>query len=87
VKLVKIDDSLGPTLSKDLLIDAIVVSKDTKKGAEIINQERANLDLPPLKIFIAPSVGASDGKPISSERIRKGEIDRQGKLYVKAVMA
>jgi pantetheine-phosphate adenylyltransferase len=83
VKLVKIDDSLGPTLSKDLLIDAIVVSKDTKKGAEIINQERANLDLPPLKIFIAPSVGASDGKPISSERIRKGEIDRQGKLYVK----
>ena len=52
VKLVKIDDSLGPTLSKDLLIDAIVVSKDTKKGAEIINQERANLDLPPLKIFI-----------------------------------
>jgi pantetheine-phosphate adenylyltransferase len=82
-KLVKIDDFLGPTLSKNLLIDAIVVSDDTKKGAEIINQERANLDLPPLKIFIASSVRAEDGKPISSERIRKGEIDRQGKLYVK----
>jgi pantetheine-phosphate adenylyltransferase len=83
VKLIKIDDFFGPTLSGDLLIGAIVVTADTKKGAEIINQKRKNLGLPALKIFVAPTIRAEDGKPISSERIRNGEINRLGKLYVK----
>lgn len=82
-EIVKIDDLFGNTLSKDLAIDAIVVSNETKKGADIINQRRAELDLPPLKIFIAPPVEAQDHKLISSARIRNGEIDRKGKLYIK----
>jgi len=82
VEIVKIDDLFGPTLSESL-IDGIVISENTKKGAEIINQKRKKLNLNPLKIFISPSVSAENGKLISSAGIRNGEIDREGKLYIK----
>lgn len=81
-EIVKIDDIFGPTLNKNLAIDAIAVSQDTKKGAEYINRKRERLHLSPLKVFIAPAVYAQDGKFISSGRIRNGEINREGKLYV-----
>jgi pantetheine-phosphate adenylyltransferase len=83
VSIVKIDDLFGSTLSNSLLIDGIVVSNDTKKGAELINQKRKELELSPLEIFVAPSVNGEDGKPISSARIRGGEINREGRLYIK----
>lgn len=82
-EIVKIDDLFGPTLSKDYLIDAIVVSEDTRKGAEIINERRKRIGLKELNLFIAPQVLAEDGKLISSARIRNGEIDRTGRLYIK----
>jgi pantetheine-phosphate adenylyltransferase len=82
VEIVKIDDLFGPTLSKELLIDVIAVSEESKKGAEIINQKRKELGLNPLEILIAPFVQAEDGKIISSERIRNGEIDKNGRLYI-----
>lgn len=85
VEIVEINDLFGPTLFKDLLIDGIVVSDDSKKGADIINQKRKELGLASLKIFIAPAVYAEDGKLISSLRIRNGEINRVGKLYIKPV--
>ena len=40
VEIIKIEDLFGPTLSKDLVIDAIVVSQDSKDGADIINQKK-----------------------------------------------
>lgn len=83
VEIVKIENLFGPTLAKDLLIEAIVVSRDTKKNASIINQKRNELGLVPLKIFVAPEVLAEDGELISSARIRRGAINREGKLYVK----
>ena len=82
VEIVKIDDLFGPTLDKNLSIDAIVVSEDSKKGAEIINQKRRELRLKALSILVAPSVYAEDGSLISSARIRNGEINRMGRLYV-----
>ncbi|MBF8249720.1 MAG: transf like protein [Candidatus Levybacteria bacterium] len=85
VEIVKINDLFGPTLAKDLAIDGIVVSAESKKGAEIINQRRKKLGLKELKLFIAPQVLAEDGKPISSARIRNGEINRAGRLYIKPV--
>ncbi len=80
-EIVAIDDIFGTTLS-GVLIEAIVVSKETLKGAKIINTARKEKNLPPLKIIIQDLVLAKDGKPISSFRIRKGEIDREGKLYI-----
>jgi pantetheine-phosphate adenylyltransferase len=82
VTIVKIDDIFGSTLSKDLVIDGIVVSSNSKKGADIINQKRKELGLAPLKIFIAPSINGEDGKLISSAKIRGGEINREGKPYI-----
>lgn len=81
-EIIEIDDMFGTTLDKNFPADAIVVSKETLKGAKIINTVRKEKNLPPLKIIIQSSVLAKDGKPISSFRIRKGEIDREGKLYI-----
>lgn len=82
VTILKIDDLFGPTLSRDLSIDAIVVSDDTKKGADIINQKRQEFGLSLLEVLTVSSVMAEDGKPISSQRIRSGQISRMGQLYV-----
>lgn len=82
VDILEIDNLFGPTLSKDVKIDAIVVSQDTKKGAGYINRKRKELGLKDLKILVSPFVKAQDGQLISSARIRNGEINREGKLYV-----
>lgn len=82
-EIIKIDDLFGPTLEKNFDATAIVVSENTKAGAKKINQYRSNKDLSKFKIIVVPQLLAEDGKPISSFRIRNGEIDRKGKLYLK----
>jgi pantetheine-phosphate adenylyltransferase len=68
----------GPTLSMDF--DGIVVSEETKKTAEHINQKRKNKGLPEMKIWSIPLVLAEDDKKISSTRILDHEIDSNGHL-------
>ncbi|MBI2028256.1 MAG: pantetheine-phosphate adenylyltransferase [Candidatus Levybacteria bacterium] len=82
VKIVKIEDVFGPTLDKSLQIDAIVVSKNTVPGAELINSKRKELGLKEIEVLIAPSVRGEDGKLISSRQIRDGEIDTDGKTFI-----
>ncbi|WP_115863306.1 phosphopantetheine adenylyltransferase [Halorussus litoreus] len=60
--------------------DALVVSPETRDGAERINDIRADRDLDPLEIEIVPHVHAEDGDIISSTRIVRGEIDEHGRL-------
>jgi len=74
----KIEDEFGPTLKEDF--DYIVVSPETKKTALIINEERQKINKEPIKIIEIEFILAEDGKPISSTRIFKREIDREGKL-------
>ncbi len=62
-------------------IDAIVVSRETFPNALKINELRKENKLKPMMIVIVEDVPAEDGKIISSERIRAGEIDRKGFLY------
>ncbi len=62
-------------------VDAIVVSRLTYPNALKINEIREKNHLKPLRITIIKDVLAEDGRLISSERIRIGEIDRKGKLY------
>lgn len=71
-------DKFGPSITKDF--DAIVVSPETKKTAEEINIIRMQRKKKPLQIIEIPFVLADDHKPISSTRIRKGEIDNRGCL-------
>ncbi len=77
-----IDDPYGPCLTlKDIY--AIIVSEETLFRAEEINELRKSRGLSPLKVFVVDMLLAEDGKPISSSRIRKGEIDREGRLLRK----
>ena len=75
----KLEESHGPTVY-DSKIDAIVVSRETKPTADKINEIRQKKGMNPLEIVIIGWVLADDGKPISSTRIRRGEIDRNGKV-------
>ena len=76
-KIVKIEDKFGLTLKKDF--DYIVVSPRTYKTALLINQERQKRNKKPIKIIKINFVLAQDRNPISSTRILKGKITRQGR--------
>lgn len=82
VEIVQIDDIFGPTLTPDLPIEAIVVSKESAKNAKIINEKRQEIGLACISILVCPLVKGSDGRIISSTRIRNGEITREGKFYL-----
>jgi len=77
-KIVKIEDKFGPTLKEDF--DYIVVSPKTYKTVLLINKERQKRNKKPLKIVKIKFVLTEDGKPISSTRILKREIDKEGRL-------
>jgi len=75
----RLEEPYGPTIY-DPKIDAIVVSRETKPTADRINEIRREKGMKPLEIFTIDWVLADDGKPVSSSRIRNGEIDRNGKI-------
>jgi pantetheine-phosphate adenylyltransferase len=78
-ELTILNDPFGPAAeSHD--IDAIVVSPGTRGTAEEINRKRVEKGLKPLDIVEVPYVLAGDGTPISSIRIRYGEMDIHGRL-------
>ena len=78
-EIVPLNDPFGPTIDSDE-IEGIVVSEETEVTAEIINQKRVEKGKKPLLIFVITMVLADDGKPISSTRVRKQEVDRHGRL-------
>jgi cytidyltransferase-like protein len=78
-EIIPLDDAYGITLSKDVL-DALVVSRETEYMAQEINKKREKKGLNPLKIIVIEMVPAENCVPISTTRIRTGEIDREGHL-------
>jgi cytidyltransferase-like protein len=78
-KLVPLYDSFGPTIDSNEL-EGIVVSEETEVTAETINMLRVEKGKKPLLIFVITMVLADDGKPISSTRVRRQEVDRYGRL-------
>ncbi|MDP3726792.1 MAG: pantetheine-phosphate adenylyltransferase [bacterium] len=81
-QIIKIDDVFGPSLSEDFAAEAIIASVETAKGAKTINTERKKRGLAVLQVLISPQVLAEDEIAISSSRIRQGEINREGRLYI-----
>jgi pantetheine-phosphate adenylyltransferase len=73
-----INDPFGPTLNEDY--DYLVVSPETYPTALKINELRVAGGKKPIKIYRVECVLAEDGKPISSTRVVKGEIDVHGNL-------
>jgi pantetheine-phosphate adenylyltransferase len=78
-EIVPLNDPYGITVT-DRCIDALVVSEETEKTAIKINRKRSEARLPPLTIVTIKMVPAENHIPISTTRIREGEIDREGHL-------
>jgi cytidyltransferase-like protein len=78
-EIIPLNDPFGPTLAQSC-IEALVVSEETRATAVKINENRRKAGLPPLKIVTINMVPAENCTPISTTRIRKGEIDREGHL-------
>ena len=80
--VVPLEDPFGTTIY-EADFDAIVVSEETEPNAVKINEIRTSKDMNPLDIVIVSFVLAEDGNPISSTRIRRGEINKNGLILSK----
>jgi cytidyltransferase-like protein len=78
-KIVPLDTPYGITLSTTIA-DALVVSKETESRAININRKREASGIRPLALVVIEMVPAEDLYPISTTRIRRKEIDREGHL-------
>jgi len=78
-KIVPLDTPYGITLSTTIA-EALVLSKETEPVGITINKKRKEAGLKPLELVVIDMVPAEDYVPISSTRIRHGEIDREGHL-------
>lgn len=61
-------------------IEAIVVSQETEPRAHEINEKRKANNLQPLNVVVINMVLAENSSPISTTRIRRLEIDREGRI-------
>jgi len=74
-----INDPYGPAISEPE-IDVLVVSPFTYGRGVEINEKRLRNGLNPVCIETCPAVLAEDGNPISSTRIRLGELYPDGRI-------
>lgn len=79
-EILPLTDIYGPTLSNEG-IEALFATEDTLSGAEVINEKREILGLRKLHIEKVSLARDRGGQVISSERIRSGEIDRDGQSF------
>jgi pantetheine-phosphate adenylyltransferase len=77
--MVKLEDPFGPAAT-DESMDVLLVSEETFIRAVELNRTRRESELEELEIIKIPMLHAEDGGPLSSSRIRRGEIDREGRL-------
>jgi pantetheine-phosphate adenylyltransferase len=80
--IVKLDDYFGPGIASPE-VEAIVVTKETASRVSIANALREAKGYPPLDVVVVEYILADDSKLISSTRIRKGEIDKEGRILKK----
>ena len=78
-KIILLNDVYGVTLSRGC-VEALVVSMETELTALKINEKRKELGLHSLHIAIIEMVPSKNHVPISTTRIYRGEIDREGHL-------
>lgn len=77
--IIPIDDPYGATLAKEG-IEGLVVSQETEGTAIEINTKRKQAGLPRLHIVVIHMVPSENHSPISTARIHRGEMDREGRL-------
>lgn len=82
VAIAPIDTVFYPDAWETLPIEAIIITEDTKEGAEIINAQRKQKRLHVLDVVTIPLQPDDIGIKISSTHIRDGIINMQGIHYV-----
>jgi pantetheine-phosphate adenylyltransferase len=75
----KLYDHFGPGIV-DGGVEALVASPETAPRVDLANELRAASGFAPLALVTIDWVRAEDGAPISSTRIRRGELDADGRL-------
>ena len=78
-EVIKLENDFGPAVIEGS-VKALVVSEETSNRGLLLNELRAERNLPPVKIVVVPMVLAEDGKSISTTRIKNSEIDGSGNL-------
>jgi pantetheine-phosphate adenylyltransferase len=76
--IIPLYDRYGITLTNNL--DALIVTPKNVVVGEEINRKREKNGLKKLDLIEIDLVLAEDGEIISSTRVRKGEIDREGRV-------
>lgn len=77
-KIVEINDVLGGVAQPDSPVEALIVSTETQREAAEINSKRKELGLRQVEIIAINMVRTENHVPISTTRIKRGEIDREG---------
>jgi pantetheine-phosphate adenylyltransferase len=81
-EIAKLDGDFGPAVSSGN-VAALIASKETEGKGKMLNEMRAHRELKPVRIITVDLVKAEDGSPISSTRMRAGEIDGRGRLLTR----
>lgn len=79
----KLDDYFGPGIA-DPGVEALVTSPETAPRVAVANKLREEKGFAPLALIVVEWVNAEDGRPLSSTRIRLGEVDEKGRLIPKS---
>jgi len=79
VRITMLREPYGPAATRNKL-EALIVSKGTLASGRRLNRLRRQSDLRPLDLHVVDLLRAADGKPISTTRVRNGEIDLQGRV-------
>ena len=83
-EIAKLDGDFGPAVTTGD-VRALVASSETRTKGRLLNEIRAKKGLRPVEVISVELVKAEDGSPISSTRIRAGEIDGRGRLLKRRV--
>jgi pantetheine-phosphate adenylyltransferase len=81
-EIARLDGDFGPVVTSGN-VSALIASKETERKGKILNEMRVDRGLKPVRIVAVDLVRAEDGSPISSTRMRAGEIDGRGKLLAR----
>lgn len=81
-ELVQLTDPYGPTIDRETRIQALCVTEETVAGGEKINQIREASHARPLQLYVAKMIVDEQGRELHSDRIRGGEVNREGVVYL-----
>lgn len=81
-RITELKDPFGPATRRKRL-DALVVSVETRANGLRVNALRRSRGLRPLRLYVVRMVRTKDGRLLSDTRIRRGEVNPEGKLMVK----